>query len=96
MPIAYGFAFNFFIFLAIATERYPSFESFAPLMLVHSAIVLLVMGLLAFYLWFLFDTDRIAADKKPLWAVVLFLGNVIAMPVFWYIHIWKPTDSTSG
>ena len=84
------------MFLAITTDRYPSFESFTSLMFVHSAIVLPVMGLLAFYLWFLFDTDRIAAERKPLWAVVLFLGNVIAMSVFWYIHIWKPADSTAA
>ena len=29
-------------------------------------------------------------DKKALWAVVIFMGNALAMPVYWYLYIWKP------
>jgi hypothetical protein len=47
-----------------------------------------MFGLLTFYMVYLFRTDRIGQDKKALWAVALFLGNLIAMPVFFVLYIW--------
>jgi type II secretory pathway component PulM len=37
-----------------------------------------------------FQSNRVSADKKALWAVVLFLGNIFAMPVYWYLYLWRP------
>jgi len=54
----------------------------------HIVTMLLMFGLTAFYIVFLFKTDRVPQDKKALWAVVLFLGNILAMPVFFYLYIW--------
>ena len=48
----------------------------------HIATMLLMFGLTAFYIVFLFKTDRVPRDKKALWAVVLFLGNILAMPTW--------------
>ncbi len=47
-----------------------------------------VVVLLVIYICHVFKTDRVPQDKKALWAVVLFLGSVIAMPIYWYLHIW--------
>ena len=55
----------------------------------HFLTMLEIAGLLVVYIVHVFRTDRIAQDKKALWAVVLFLGNVIAMPVYWYLCIWR-------
>jgi hypothetical protein len=55
-----------------------------------------VLVLLVIYVVYLFKTDRVAQDKKALWAAVLLLGGLIAMPVFWYLYIWKqPAQGTS-
>lgn len=54
----------------------------------HFGTMLLMFGLTAFYIVYLFKTDRVPQDKKALWAAVLFLGNMIAMPVFFYLYIW--------
>lgn len=48
--------------------------------------------ILIIYVRYLFKTDRVAQDKKTLWAVILFLGNMIAIPVFWYLHMWRPAN----
>ncbi|MCE9556131.1 MAG: hypothetical protein K8T91_22510 [Planctomycetes bacterium] len=45
--------------------------------------------LLVIYIRHVFKTDRVPQDKKALWAVVLFLGNMIAMPIYWYLYIWR-------
>jgi hypothetical protein len=62
---------------------------FLVLFVFHALTMLVILGLLIIYVRHVFRTDHIAADKKALWAVVLFLGNVIAMPVYWYLYIWK-------
>lgn len=54
----------------------------------HFATILLMFGLIAFYIIFLFKTDRVPQDQKALWAVVLFLGNMLAMPVFFCLYVW--------
>ena len=49
--------------------------------------------LLAIYIYNVFHNDGVGKDKKALWAVVLFLGNMIAMPIYWYLYV-RPDDST--
>lgn len=56
----------------------------------HFLTMLEIIVLMVFYIVDVFKTDRVPQDKKALWAVVLFLGNIIAMPVYWYLYIWKP------
>ena len=62
--------------------------AFLVLFAAHFATILLMFALIAFYIVFLFKTDRVPQDKKALWAAVLFLGNMLAMPVFFYLYIW--------
>ena len=55
----------------------------------HLLTMLEIFVLLVIYIVHVFKTERIAQDKKALWAVVLFLGNMIAMPIYWYLYIWS-------
>ena len=48
--------------------------------------------LLFIYIRDVFKNDKVAQDKKALWAVVLFMGGVIAMPIYWYFYIWKEPE----
>jgi hypothetical protein len=59
----------------------------------HLLTMLEMIILLVIYIVYLFKSDRVAQDKKVLWAVVLFLGNIIAMPIFWYLYIWKEPNN---
>ncbi len=54
----------------------------------HLLTMLLIMGLTVFYIVSVFRNDRVDKDKKVLWAVVIFMGNMIAMPIYWYLYIW--------
>jgi hypothetical protein len=56
----------------------------------HIACMFWLWGLIAAYLVYLFKTDVVPKEQKALWAVVLFLGNMLAMPVFWYLYVWNP------
>jgi hypothetical protein len=60
---------------------------------VHSLTCVLNLAILATYMIHLFKSDRVSQDKKVFWAVVLLAGNVIAMPVFFYLYVWKDAPS---
>jgi hypothetical protein len=60
----------------------------------HVLTMLLIFALTIFFVVYLFKTDRVPQDKKALWAVVIFFGNVFAFPVFWYLYIWRDEAST--
>jgi hypothetical protein len=60
----------------------------------HFLTMLEIIVLIVIYIRHLFKTDRVPQDKKALWAVVLFLGNMFAMPVYWYLYIWQQQDSS--
>ena len=61
---------------------------FRVLFVLHALCIVWIWGLLAFYLAFLFKSPAVPKDQKVLWAVVLFLMNALAMPVFWYLYVW--------
>jgi heme/copper-type cytochrome/quinol oxidase subunit 2 len=59
----------------------------------HLLTMLEVVVLLVIYILHVFKTDRVPQEQKALWAVVLFLGNAIAMPVYWYLYIWREQNA---
>jgi hypothetical protein len=95
-PFIYMFLFMGGIFFAISHPG-PSHADGPPLLMkvilpLHLLTMLEMMGLLVFYIVHLFRTNRVAPDKKALWAIVLFMGNMISMPFYWYFYIWKPLN----
>ena len=77
-----------FIFRSAANESL-LVGHFGTFIAIHLAVMLLMFGLLAFYIVFLFKTPDVRTDMKALWAIVIFMGGPIAMPIFWYLHIWR-------
>jgi hypothetical protein len=56
----------------------------------------IIVALSVFYLYHLFRNDRVAPETKPVWAVVLLMGNVFSMPVYWYVHIRDKKNNITG
>jgi glucan phosphoethanolaminetransferase (alkaline phosphatase superfamily) len=69
-------------------------ESFDQLFKIHFASMLLTLVLLIVYITHLFRNKVVPNDKKALWAVILFLGNVIAMIVYWFLYIWTSSSKS--
>jgi len=98
-PLIYMFIFFGFVLIAVLTtsqhapgkfdaeDGFPI--SFAWLFGLHILTMIWIMGLLIFYIVNVFKNERVEKDKKVLWAIVLFMGGIIAMPVYWYLYIWK-------
>ncbi len=54
----------------------------------HLATMGLTFVLTVIYLVIAYRSPRVPNDKRTFWAVVLFMGNVFAFPVFWYLFVW--------
>src|SRR4030095_9299295 len=94
-PFAYILLFFFFVFSSFFFVPGPGDpESGPPLFFLvlfplHILTMLWIMALTVFYIVNVFRNERVDKDKKVLWAVVLFMGDVIHMQIYWYFNIWK-------
>jgi hypothetical protein len=40
-------------------------------------------------------SSAVPSTKRRLWAAVIFLGNMLAIPFFWFWYVWKRDESAS-
>ena len=91
------------MFVAVAVAAAPSGPSgngddsaFGTIFVVHLVTMVWILALTAFYVVNVFRNPRVAENQRALWAVVIFLGNVFAMPVYSYLYIWRaPASATT-
>jgi hypothetical protein len=57
--------------------------------LVHLLMAALIVVLTVFYFIHLFFARRGPRETRLLWAVALLFGNVLAMTLYWYLHVWR-------
>ena len=92
-PVVYMFVFmGFFFFEFMTIQNQPSGgppTGFFIFFGLHLFTMMWMMALTVIYIVNIFRNERVTQDKKALWAVVIFLGNMIAMPIYWYLYIWK-------
>ena len=95
-PIIYMFLFFAFVFsMALGLRGGDNIEpgGIQPMMALvfglHLLTMLIIMALTVFYIVNVFRNDRVEKDKKALWAIVIFMGNAVAMPIYWYLYFWK-------
>jgi hypothetical protein len=50
------------------------------------------VALVGYYVFFIFCSERVRAEDKALWAIVLFMGNVIGIPIFWFVYFWRDAE----
>ena len=62
--------------------------SFETLFMVHKVTMAISVMVLVVYVVHLFKTSHVRTDKKALWGIALFCGGPIAMPVYWFTHLW--------
>lgn len=65
-------------------------EGFDPGMVGFPLMVLVgTFILLLFYVSAVFNNPRLTKGARMLWAIILFVGNVLTMPLYWYVHVWR-------
>jgi hypothetical protein len=100
-PIVYTFLFVLAIFsmmflMPFAAGAIPPKQpeslliplGFLSFFAVHLLTILLSVGLMAFYIVRVFKTPLDQA-MKIMWTILICMYGVFAMPVFWYLYIWR-------
>ena len=65
------------------------FQLFDLVFWLSSAVFVVTMALWAFYLFFVWRSDRIPRPQKRSWHLALLVGNLAVMPFFWYLFMWR-------
>jgi hypothetical protein len=80
----------FFFMIALMPRAFPA------IFIVHGLTMLLVIGLLVFYVAHLFKAPQPEAYKKIMWLVLLLWGNLIAMPIYFFAYVWPDEGASAG
>ena len=90
-------SFMFFSFASMMRQagQAPSFDLFRLIFPLHLLTMLLMFCLTAVYVVHAFRNDELSADKRMLWIVVLFMGNMLAFPIYWWFYLRpsRPKDT---
>ena len=96
LPILYyiiSICYLFGIGLDIKNDAYTdgSISNMLKILLpIHFSVIINIIVLLVIYIKNAFKNTNIEETKRTLWVIVLFFGNIVSMPIYWYINIWKP------
>ncbi|MDP8943482.1 MAG: hypothetical protein M3N16_05110 [Actinomycetota bacterium] len=91
----------FFVVVATASIRgggEPDEHLLVPevvLLGLHLFTFVLIIVLLVIYLVHAYRTDRIPESRRTFWAVALFMGSIVSMPLYWWLYI-RRDEAGSG
>jgi hypothetical protein len=71
----------------------PGLDLFRYIFPLHLLTMLLMFALTAVYVVHAFRNDELASDKRTLWVIVLFFGNMFAFPIYWWFHMRPSRNS---
>ncbi len=76
----------------MAIEKY-SAEGRAPdlptVLIITAFFLAATYGTMIALMVHVYRNGRVPGNSKMLWAIALFLGNILAFPVYWFLHIWS-------
>jgi uncharacterized membrane protein len=92
LPLAYvAYFISYMVSLRPGIQPQPM--ALESLLSLHLATMGLTVALTALYLVIAYRSSQVPNARRTFWAVVLFMGNVFAFPIFWYMFLWKQGPS---
>lgn len=64
-----------------------TFQYYTPLFILFGVNFLVTLGAFLFFLWNIWTRPEVPSGNKVVWVVFLAAFNIIAFPVYWYMHI---------
>lgn len=62
---------------------------FVGLFAAHLITILLIMGLMPFYIILAVKSTRLDETMRIVWVVLICMLGMFAMPVYWYLYVWR-------
>lgn len=92
-PIVYTAVFFIAMTLLVkagaAIDRNVLLRIIPLLFLGHIVIMLLMLATMVFFVFVAVKSKSLSDGRKVLWICLIFFFHFIALPFFWYFHIWK-------
>ena len=92
-PLVYFFVFVGFLVVTVAGglgDAEP--DGMRALFALHIATMLIIIGLLIFYVVHAYRSPRVPEDRRVLWTILLLFGSMVAMPIYFWLYI-RPADA---
>ena len=94
-PLAYAVFLFVSLFLHFTSmlfgvpQRNIFVELFDHMFFVHLGTMLWIVALTVFYVVHVVKNPALKNDMKAVWAAAVAMGGVFAMPIYWYLFIWR-------
>lgn len=62
----------------------------------HIVTIFLIMGLMPLYIILAVKNARLDETMRIIWVVLLCMVGFFAMPVYWYLNIWREPSASLG
>lgn len=62
---------------------------FGTLFAFHCFTMVVIVGLMVFYIVHIVKSTFEKPEMKIIWLILVLMGGMIAMPVYWYMNIWQ-------
>ena len=69
------------------------FREWRPTTLLDFSSLALYLALLVFFLIYTYRSARVPTDKRAAWTFFLLFAGFVAMPLFWFMYIWRPVPA---
>lgn len=87
-----GFIVTIFLSMFLTVEHRSEpiwiFKNFAYLFVMHGLVMLLMLGIMIFYIVYIFKSN-LDQQLKILWTILIIIGGPIGTLVFWFINVWR-------
>ena len=62
---------------------------FFGMMIAHIAMMIVVFLLIGIYVFSIATNETLSPEMKLFWGLMILFGNMIVMPIYWYLQVWK-------
>ena len=62
----------------------------------HIVTMFLIMGLMPGYIILAVKSDLLDQTTRIIWVVLICMLGMFAMPVYWYLYIWRAAPTSTG
>lgn len=95
-PVVYiGLFFTFMVAAMAGGGSEAMIDIFPVVMGVHAATAMLGMALVIGYGIHALTDRTLPTQERLLWGILLFVGNLLAVPAYWYLRIWRPSEAVT-
>lgn len=95
IPLIYVLCFFLLLFFHLTNivggipERNILVENFDVLFVAHLAAMVWILALTILYIVHIAKHPSVKSEMRVVWIVAVLMANVFAMPIYWYLHIWR-------